>query len=151
MPAVEYISRKSFAFEEYQNALDEYQMAARGLIISFGQNAGQDESQPECKTLKKQLYKVLEDTLVERNLFIQTLDGTAINLNYAYVPDFQTRLDDARDAIADKIGSDYILLDDIECEGSETSTTVHCSIKPVYGSRPVSIRVTTNYMPGVKQ
>ena len=144
-PALEYISRKTFAYEQYQKALDDYNIAARILATT----PEYDDDAPECQTLKRQSYKYLQDELVARNLFIQNLDGTALNVSYTYSPDLQNRLDDARDEVLDKIGSDYILLDDVECEGTETSATIHCFIEPVYGTHPISIRVITGYMPGV--
>lgn len=145
VPALEYISRKSFAYEQYQKALDDYDIAARILATT----PGYDDDASECQTLKRQSYKYLQDELVARNLFIQNLDGTALNVIYAYSPDLQRRLDDARDEVVDTIGSDYILLDDVECEGTETSETIHCFIEPVYGTHTISIRVIAGYMPDV--
>ena len=147
---MEYISRKTFAYEQYQKALDEYNIAVQTLATKpeYDDNA-YDDNASECQTLKSQSYKYLQDALVARNLFIQNLDGTALNVIYTYSPDLQRRLDDARDEVVDEIGSDYILLDDVECEGTETSETVHCFIEPVSGTHPISIRVIAGYMPGV--
>lgn len=144
-PALEYISRKTFAYEQYQKALDDYNEAVQTLAAK----PEYDDNVSECQTLKKQSYKYLQDELVARNLFIQNLDGTALNVLYTYSPDLQRRLDDARDEVVDEIGSDYILLDDVKCEGTKTSETVHCFIEPVYGTHPISIRVIAGYMPGV--
>lgn len=144
-PALEYISRKSFAYEQYQKALDDYNEAVQTLAAK----PEYDDNVSECQTLKRQSYKYLLDELVARNLFIQNLDGTALNVIYTYSPDLQRRLDDARDEVVDEIGSDYILLDDVKCEGTKTSETVHCFIEPVYGTHPISIRVIAGYMPGV--
>ncbi len=146
-PALEYISRKSFAYEQYQKALDEYNIAVQTLATKpeYDDNA-YDDNASECQTLKSQSYKYLQDELVARNLFIQNLDGTALNVIYTISPDLQSRLDDARDEVLDKIGSEYILLDDVECKGTETSETIDCFIEPVYGTHPISIRVITGYV-----
>lgn len=150
-PALEYISRKTFAYEQYQKALDDYNKAVQTLAAKpeYDDNDDYDDNVSECQTLKKQSYKYLQDELVARNLFIQNLDGTALNVIYTYSPDLQRRLDDARDEVVDEIGSDYILLDDVKCEGTKTSETVHCFIDPVSGTHPISIRVIAGYMPGV--
>lgn len=135
-----YISKSTAAYEEYYAKLKEYNAVLTRLYHI--DSSKHDNYPKECEIIKKQAYKNLLNDLVERNLYIQSLDGSKIVLYYTQTPDYHTRIDDAADEVLDKIGSEYILLDDIKCTSEVSSEITECIIEPAFGGAPfITIRV----------